>query len=60
MISVAQILNYQTNSTKKNIFCIEFTNTKTKSIDVLHIDGDFYERRESVLPNFSGEAKNLI
>jgi hypothetical protein len=24
------------------------------------IDGDFYERLKSVLPNFSGEAKNLI
>jgi hypothetical protein len=27
---------------------------------VLHFDGDFYERRKSVLPIFSGEAKNLI
>jgi hypothetical protein len=26
----------------------------------LYIDGDFYERRKSVSPNFSGEAKNLI
>jgi hypothetical protein len=25
-----------------------------------HIDGDLYEQRTSVLPNFSGEAKNLI
>jgi hypothetical protein len=25
-----------------------------------HIDGNFYERLKSVLPNFSGEAKNLI
>jgi hypothetical protein len=27
--------------------------------ELQHIDGDFYERRKSVLPNFSGEAKNL-
>jgi hypothetical protein len=26
----------------------------------MNIDGDFYERLKSVLPNFSGEAKNLI
>jgi hypothetical protein len=26
----------------------------------INIDGDFYEQRKSVLPNFSGEAINLI
>jgi hypothetical protein len=26
----------------------------------IHVDGDLYERRKSVLPNFSGEAKNFF
>jgi hypothetical protein len=26
----------------------------------MYVDGDLYEQRTSVLPNFSGEAKDLI